>query len=277
MFPKKMIMIIGIIVLIIVNIIILSVSNKRYSSHGFGRVAISLIAPFQEVVVHSIRFTKGIWRHYFHLVSVAKENDRLIKELKAATEKKNQWEEYRLSNIRLRKLLNFQKAMNEKLLPAEVTGRDTSSLFKAIIIDKGRLDGIKKGLPVVVPEGIAGQIIEVSHHYSKVMLIIDRYSAVDALIQRNRARGIIRGESADRCLLKYVLRKNEIKIGDDVISSGLDGVFPKGQRLGRVSEVVRTSSEIFQEIYVTPYVDFQKLEEVLVILSPMRVGFESGK
>lgn len=270
-------MIVGIIILIIVNIIILSVTNKRYPSQGFGRFAIALIAPFQEIVIHSIRFSKDVWRHYFRLVSVAKENDRLNKALALATEKEKKREEYRLSSIRLRRLLNFQKSMQEVMLPAEVIGRDTSNLFRAVIIDKGRSDGIKKGLPVVVPEGIVGQVVEVSHHYAKVMLIIDRYSAVDVLIQRNRARGIVKGESSGRCFLEYVLRKYEIKIGDNVISSGLDGVFPKGQRFGGVVEVLTTGTDIFQKIYVTPYVDFQKIEEVMVILSPTQDASERGQ
>ena len=153
------------------------------------------------------------------------------------------------------------------MLAAEVIGKDPSSWFKTIIIDKGSTDGVGRGDPVVVPEGIAGQIMEVAENYSKVLLIIDRNSAVDSLVQRTRARGVIKGESIRQCTLEYVLQKNEVKAGDTIVSSGLDGVYPKGLRVGEVSEVNTGSSGIFKEVIVNPYVDFEKLEEVLVIVN----------
>lgn len=266
MFSKKMAMIVGMIVLIIVNFIALSVTSSRYPSFGSGRIAISFIAPFQEAVTHSIRFARGIWSHYFFLVSAAKENDDLKKFLSCAIEKNNRLSEIELSNSRLRSLLNFQKTMTSSVLAAEVIGKDPSPWFKTIIIDKGKADGVEKWLPVVVPEGIAGQVTDVSLHHSRVLLIIDRNSAVDALVQKTRARGIIKGESAGTCLFDYVLRKHDIRVGDTVISSGLDGVFPKGLRIGQVSRVIRRNSGIFQEVTVTPDVDFEKLEEVLVLM-----------
>ena len=123
-------------------------------------------------------------------------------------------------------------------------------------------------LPVLVPQGIAGQIIDVSMHSSKVLLIIDQISSVDGLVQRTRARGIVKGGSAGRCFFVYALRKHDIKADDVIVSSGLDDVFPKGLRIGRVSNVSRNNSGIFQKVMVKPYVDFEKLEEVLVLLSP---------
>jgi rod shape-determining protein MreC len=100
------------------------------------------------------------------------------------------------------------------------------------------------------------------------MLIIDRNSAVDALVQRSRARGIIKGASADQCRFEFVLRKNDVQVGDTVVASGFDSVYPKGLRIGYVSDLSERSADIFYEITVTPFVDFEKLEEVLVILRP---------
>jgi rod shape-determining protein MreC len=121
---------------------------------------------------------------------------------------------------------------------------------------------------VVISEGIAGLVTDVTYSYAKVLLIIDQNSAVDALIQRSRARGVIKGGFSNRCFLKYVLRKYDISIGDVVVSSGLDGVFPKGLRIGYVSSVVKQKAGIFQEITVMPYINFEELEEVLVLLGP---------
>ncbi len=277
MFSKKMVMIVGVVVLIAINIIILSVASRRPPSYGPGPVAISIIAPFQEVITRSIRFVKGIWSHYFFLVKTAKENENYKKALSLAVGKNIKMNELRLSNIRLRSLLNFQKTITNRVLAAEVIGKDPSPWFKTIIIDKGKEDDVEKGMAVVIPEGIVGQVTNVSLHYSQVLLVIDRNSAVDVLVHRTRARGLIKGESAERCLLQYVLRKYDVKVGDTVISSGLDGVFPKGLAVGQVSAVIKRTSGIFQEVSVTPFVDFEKLEEVLVILNPQQHEYVSEK
>ncbi len=268
-----MVMLVGLIILITTSITILFVSSSRYPSHKHGRIALFLVAPFQELVTESIRFARDMWNNYFILVSVAQENANLKKSLRDAVAKNNQWHEIDLANIRLRNLLNFHNSITEQALAAEVIGKDPSSWFKAIIINKGKADGVTKGLPVVIPEGIAGQVIDVSSHYSKVMLIIDRNSAVDALVQRTRARGIIKGSLTGECLFRYVLRKDDVKVGDKIVASGLDGVFPKGQRIGVVTSVLRRISGIFQEVTVMPYIDFEKLEEVLVLLNPPKHEF----
>lgn len=275
MFSKKLVLIIGVIVLIAVNIIVLSVNSRRYTSFGLERVAISFVSPFQELITRTIRFTKDIWQHYFALVTVARENQILRNELNQASENSNLWHETELANARLRNLLDFQKNISEQIVAAEVIGKDPSTWFKTVIIDKGKADGLTKGLPVVMPQGIAGQVIETANHYSKVMLIIDRNSAVDALVQRTRARGIIKGESTDQCRLDYVLRKKDVRIGDIIVSSGSDGVYPKGLRIGRVSEVIEHDADIFHEVFITPFVDFEKLEEVLVVIDVPKNDFVS--
>jgi rod shape-determining protein MreC len=272
-----MVLIIGVIVLIAVNIIVLSVNSRRYTSFGLERVAISFISPFQELITRTIDFTQDIWQQYFWLVSVAKENQVLRERLNQASENNNLWHETELANARLRDLLDFQKNITDRVVAAEVIGKDPSAWFKTAIIDKGKADGLTKGMPVVMPQGIAGQVIETANHYSKVMLIIDRNSAVDALVQRTRARGVIKGESTGQCRLDYVLRKKDVRIGDIIVSSGSDGVYPKGLRIGRVSDVIEHDGDIFHEVFLTPFVDFEKLEEVLVVLDVQKHDFVSRK
>jgi len=267
MFSRKMVLIVGVIVLIAVNIIVLSVNSRRYTTFGLERFAISFISPFQELVTRTMRFTRDIWHQYFYLVSVTRQNQLLGTQLNQAFEVNNQWRETELANARLRNLLGFEQTIAEMAVAAEVIGKDPSAWFKTVIIDKGKADGLTTSLPVVMPQGIAGQVIEVSNHYSKVMLVIDRNSAVDALVQRTRARGVIKGDSTDRCRLEFVLRKSDVRVGDTVVSSGLDGVYPKGLRIGFVSEVIEHDADIFHEVIVTPFVDFEKLEEVLVALA----------
>jgi rod shape-determining protein MreC len=271
MLSRKMVIIVSLGLLFFVNVISLFVSGRHYyslqvSSRGPGQYFIEIIAPFQKGLTQTICFAERLWEHYFYLVSVAKENEELKLALRKAIEKNNECIETELSNQRFRTFLNFQKTMTNDIIAAQVIGKDPSPWFKSLIVDKGFADGVKKGLPVIIPEGAAGQIIEVTKHYSKVLLLIDRNSAVDALAQRTRARGIIRGSSDGRFFFQFVLRNNEIQEGDTVISSGLDGVFPKGLRVGQVQSITQKNSSIFQEVLVIPFVDFEKLEEVMIVL-----------
>jgi len=268
MFSKKIIMIAGLAVLVAISATLLSISGTRgVSSYGFG-LSVLLVAPAQEATVRAVRFAKDIWKHYFFLVSAAKETGSLGKQLSHATEKANRCDETELSNFRLRGLLNFRETMSERVLAAEIVAKDASPWFRSVIIDKGRAEGVGKGMPVVIPAGVAGLVTDISYHHSKVMLVIDRNSAVDALVQRTRARGVVKGKSDGQCLFRYVLRKHDVMEGDVIVSSGLDGVFPKGIRVGRVSGVTKSNSDIFQGVVITPFVDFEKLEEVLVVLDP---------
>lgn len=267
MISRKTFIIVVVVILILVNIIGLSrIGKTKSSSNGFQRFALYGISPVQSVVSKTIRSFKTVWSNYFLLISVSRDNEILKKKLGEVTMERNRYIEVELENVRLRKLLNFKKKHTFKTKAAKVIGRDITKWFKTVIIDQGRANGIVSGLPVVVSEGIVGQVTEVALNHSKVLLVEDRNSAVDALIQRNRASGILKGESTDRCFLDYALLKNDIRVGDIVVSSGLDGLYPKGLRIGNVSRVVRPNAGIFQEVIVKPFVDFEKLEEVLVII-----------
>lgn len=274
MFSRKMVVIVGVVVLIVVNIIILTVNSEPgESSFGLGGVAMTLSAPFQEGVIRTTRFVKNIWQHYFLLVSTSIENDLLRQQLNLARQQQTLYEETYRSNARLREMLNFRESWGGSMVAAEVVGKDPSPWYQTVIINKGQHDGVAKGMPVVVPEGIVGVVIDTTGSYSKVLMIIDPNCAVDAQVQRTRARGVIKGDPSARCLFKYVLRKQEVRLGDTVVSSGIDGVFPKGLRIGRVSEIVKLSSGIFQEVSVTPFVNFETIEEVLVIAPPPAPDF----
>lgn len=273
MLSKKMLLIVGLALLVVANVIILFIFGSRYPSHGIGRFALFLVAPIQDTVSDTLQLGRDVWKHYFALVGAARENEQLRKALRDSIARNDQWKEVELSNQRLRRLLDFQSTLNSESVAAEVIGRDPSPWYRTIIINKGRSSGLRKGLPVVVPEGIIGQVTDVSEGYAKVMLIIDRNSAVDALVQRSRARGIIKGAATSRCIFEYVLRKDEVAVGDEIITSGLDGVFPKGVPIGSVTGVIKRTSDIFQEVIVTPHSDFEKLEEVLVVLVPPKPEF----
>lgn len=269
MFSKKMLIVVVLIVLFFFNMTILNVTSKRgtASPTWVGNVFVSVVAPFQKAAIHSIRFIRNIWEDYFFLVSVSQENNRLKHELHQCGEQINRYREMEHFNTRLRGFLRFKKQTNSEVLTAEVISKDASAWYKTIMIDKGLRDGVEKGAPVVVPQGIAGQVIDATEKTSKVLLIIDRNSAVDGLVQRTRARGIVKGDAYGNCIFQYALRKEDIKPQDIIVSSGMDGVYPKGLLLGVVSDVTNKNSGIFQEVRLVPFVDFEKLEEVLVVMN----------
>lgn len=268
MFSKKMVMVVGLIMLIFLSIMILSLSSRRpHSDYGPGRVAIALVAPFQKVIIRSTRFLSDIWEHYFFLVSVSRENDRLRRELRETKAFNSQCRETQLANGRLRSLLALGQKIKHPQIAAQVVGKDPSPWFQTVMVDKGSDDGVRKGMPVVNPEGIVGLVIEAAGHFAKVMLITDPNSAVDAVEQNSRARGIVKGGTSGYCVFNYVLRKHNISVGDTVVTSGMDGVFPKGLPVGQVANIVKYDAGIFQDVTITPFVDFERLEEVLIVLS----------
>ena len=268
MFSKKTALILAGILLITVNIIFLTITIRRPTSFGVGGLMIAFTAPFQDLTSRAVKGVRETWRNYFSLVSVAAENQRLTQLLGKAAEDSILQRELDLENNRLRDLLAFQRSLPHPGIAAQIIAKDPSAWFNTVIIDKGAADGLRKGLPAVTSRGIAGQVVEVSAYQSKLMLIIDRNSAVDALVQRTRSRGIVKGAARDECYLDYVMHEDDMRVGDGVVSSGFDGVYPKGLLIGTVAAINFQGSDFFKEVRVSPSVDFDTLEEVLVILKP---------
>ncbi len=232
--------------------------------NGIKRVTISIASPFLGAVTKTIHFTKDIWNTYFMAVLAVKENYELKRQLGEALEIRNRYEELELENTRLKKFVNFTSSGQGTYIAARIIARDPSPWFQTVLIDKGLEDGLRKGSPAMVSEGIVGQVVEVSANFSRILLITDRNSAVDALVQNSRVRGMVKGNNEDYCSFVYTLRKDEVKEGEMIITSGLDQVFPKGLMIGRVLKVTKDQTHLFQDISIETSVDFEKIEEVLV-------------
>ncbi|MGM0452055.1 MAG: rod shape-determining protein MreC [Thermodesulfobacteriota bacterium] len=274
MFSKKTMVVAGAIILIVLNGIVFSFNyiRKPAFQSAATQTVLFFVAPFQETVSQTIGFADSVWTNYFNLVSAARENADLRMQLARARQKLHACKETAAENTRLKRFVDFKSNTDFSMVAAEVVAKDPSPWYRTVIVNKGATDGIETGQPVVVPDGIVGQVTAVSNEYAKVLLLVDRNSAVDALIQRTRARGLVRGLSERMCKFEYALRKLDIDVGDTVITSGFDAIYPKGLRIGRVTKVLRRNSGIFQEIEITPFVDFHKLEEVMIILNPPEIG-----
>jgi rod shape-determining protein MreC len=268
MFSKKTVLIFAGILLVTLNFIFLAITTRQPTSVRLGRMLMAFTAPFQELVTRGVKTGRQVWQDYFFLVSVSQENRGLRQQLDEARQRNFQLHEFALENARLRDLLEFKRSLPHPAISAQIIGKDPSAWFKSVILDKGLADGLRRGLPAVTALGVVGQIVEVSGHQSRLMLIIDRNSAADALVQRSRARGIVKGTSGNECYLDYVMHTEDVQVGDQVVSSGFDGVYPKGLLVGTVTAVSFQGSDFFKDIQITPAVDFDKLEEIMIILNP---------
>ncbi len=254
-------------VLLIVSLVILSYSAVRLSETGLLRkMVLETAAPVEDAINISLKSLHDVWKRYLFLVGLEDENRRLRHESAVLNEQLNRYREGYLEGIRLRKLLNIKDDFKHRTVVARVIDSDRTSLFKTLLINKGTADGLRVGLPVLSDQGVVGRIIETSWHASRVLLMIDENSNIDALIQRSRAQGILQGAGSAGCNLKYISRVEDVQTGDVVLSSGLAGVFPKGLLLGVVTGASRREGGLFQKIDVAPAVDFGKLEEVLALI-----------
>ncbi len=243
--------------------------RKKGASSFFERAVLTLAAPLQAGFDTAFDSVTGIWGNYLWLVDTRQRNLQLEAENSRLRGDLQRVEEVRLQNERLRELLAFVDEVDRPALPAQVIGEDASNWARTIVIDKGTRAGLRDGLPVVAAEGVVGRIIKTAPNSARVLLITDASSAVAALIQRTRTRGVARGRGAELSL-NYALRSADIKVDDLLVTSGMGGVFPKGLTLGRIVEVGRDDFGLFQRVEVKPAADFSHLEEVMVLLGEDR-------
>ncbi|MDR1397074.1 MAG: rod shape-determining protein MreC [Desulfarculales bacterium] len=231
-----------------------------------GRLVLELVGPLQSLVSSVGGFISGLWNDYFALVQAARQNRELKFQLDLLSQRMVDYEEIKLENGRLQKLLALRQESDPPQTAAQVVGWDPSGNFRTAIINKGTNHGVEPQMAVVNSQGVVGRIIWASPNYAKVLLLLDPNAAIDVLVQRSRARGIVEGAGSDSLRLKYIVRAEEIIPGDIIIASGDEGVFPKGMLVGTVRAIHPELAVIFLPVELAPAVDFERLEEVSVIL-----------
>jgi rod shape-determining protein MreC len=234
------------------------------------RTFLVILSPIQKLIVSFGEDTRSLWERMTVLRDAAEENREMKKLLERISTKydtlKTLYIEAEQKNRRLEELLGLREESPYELLPARVIGRDPALLSTGVLIDRGSKDHITTEMPVISVGGIVGIVIEVSDESSEIMLINDKKCRVDVIFQENRARGVLEGAADGSLCVSYVDRAEEIQTGDIVITSGMDGIFPKGMPVGEVGEVKKHGSGIFQTIILSPAVDLTRLEEVLIIM-----------
>ena len=240
------------------------------TSHGrddqLGRIFLELMAPLERAGTFASRTVADAWASASGLLRARDEAEALRARVRRLEQDTARLAETEAENARLRTLLDFRKTLGGTLLTTRVIGHDAAGLSRTLVVDQGSAAGIAKGAAVLAPEGIVGQVFQVSPHAARVLLVSDHNSGVDAVVQRTRGRGIVEGTADGRCGLKFVKRTEDLQVGDLVVSSGLDGIFPRGLPIGRIQAVDKQGQGLFQYAQIDPAVDVERLEEVLVMV-----------
>jgi rod shape-determining protein MreC len=226
--------------------------------------AVGTVTPLEKALVWVQTSSSKVWHNYFYLRGVRAEN----RGLKAQIERMS-LEQVRMSQDadqarRLQALLAFKEQFISRTMAAQVIGSSGSELSRSVYIDKGESDGIKPDMAVITADGIVGKVLRVYGSTSLVLLIDDQTSGVGALLDKTRLQGILRGTPAGEVVLEKVMSDETVPAGEMVLTSGGDGIFPKGLLVGRVTKVA-PGSELFLNIRVRPAANLSKLEEVLVV------------
>jgi rod shape-determining protein MreC len=251
---------------VLIPVIAIDTSTRAPRDYRFyDRVIVGMTSPIQAMISWSLEQMVSGFENYIYLWHTHRDNLALLEENRKLLNSIASLRETQQENIRLRKFLQFEEKFSIQSVVARVIAKDVSTEFRSIRLNRGESSGIKRNMAVVTDEGIVGRILRTTKNTSDVVTILDPLSAVDAIVERSRARGIMEGLTDDACQLKYALRTDDIQPGDVLISSGLGGIFPKGIVAGTVSKVNRKPYGITQEVEVRPSVDFSKLEEVLVV------------
>lgn len=228
-------------------------------------VVMAMLAPVQFAAANLADNAGGIVSDYLDLVHVRQENAHLRNELVREQTERARLAELEVENRHLSNLLELRQALALKASAANVIGADASGLAQTIVVEGGTDQGFAAGMAVLATAGVVGKVIAVGPTSSRVLLINDHNSALDAFDQRSRVRGIIAGVVGGGLVMKYVDRADDIKTGDTVITSGLDGTFPRGLLVGQVMAVRRKGPDLFLNVEVAPAADFHSLEQVLVV------------
>jgi len=229
------------------------------------QVVLFSVSPFIKVTAALVQGTRNLWRDYVDLRHLREENKHLQGEVAVLQRRIDQLEEQSLETQRLQRLLAMRESPQAGFLTARVVGKDATNWFKTILLDRGSQEGVRRNQPVLAPDGLVGRVVEVTPMSAKVQLLTDPVSAVGGLVQRTRVTGIVSGNLGAGARVRYLPLLADVVVGDEVVTSGMGGVFPKGIPVGRITAVERRSGALFQEASLQPLADLGRLEEVMIL------------
>ncbi|MBP2633260.1 MAG: mreC: rod shape-determining protein MreC [Firmicutes bacterium] len=267
---KKIYVLVAVFTLVV--LLIFGVAKGKYQLPLSEKITMTILSPFQGImssISNGVRQgTTAIWE----IVTVYQQNKMLKSEIEQLRQTQVNITEITAENERLHNVLGYkQAAVQFDLITARVIARDPSNWTSTIVINRGTDDEIAKDMAVVTPQGLVGNVVSVAKNSARVQLILDRRSSVGGLVQRpeSRVAGIIAGDNNNKMMVRMINipRDADIVEGDQIVTSGFGGIYPKGISLGEVENIVNDDGGLLKYAVLKPSVDFQKLEEVSVIVT----------
>lgn len=246
------------------------ISAQVNTASGLPVLQVVTFGSFSEVQRATMAFidgVRGMWSGYVALQQVQQENAALKQELQTLQIRLQQERAEAQRTDNLRQLLELRERAQLDTTAAEVIAGSASPDFRTVTIDKGTSHGVGGDMAVISPAGVVGRVVLPSARASQVQLLIDLNAAAGALIERTRVQGVVVGVTNGMLNMRYVPGTADVKQGDLVVTSGIDGIYPKGFVIGTIDHVDRGAGE-YHEIVVRPAVDFSRLEEVLIVRTP---------
>ena len=258
---------------LLAQVLMLAVQIKRDSRGRLIRVwAISAAYPFERSGSWGFGKIRGVWTHYFALQTTSRENEALRIENDALKLTIAQLQSRAAEADRLAALLNFKQSHQEvPMVGARVIAASAGTASRTIEIDRGERDGIRRNMAVITPDGAVGKVIEVYRDSAQVLLLTDKEGGAGAMLVDTRTQGPVGGTGEPTLLMKYVASEEKVNVGEKIVTSGMDRIFPGDIPIGTVVEV--KAGNPFKQIRVQPAAKFERLETVIVLLTQTPVEF----
>src|ERR1700738_3946190 len=261
---KSLVLLTGVIVL---QVLLLAVQIRRDSQGRLIRVwTVGAVTPFERAGATGIGGIRGAWRHYFALQNTSRENERLRHENDTLKLQLNQLQSKAAEADRLATLLTFRQAHQSiAMVAARVIGTSADTASQTVYLDRGERDGIHRNMGVITPDGVVGKVIESYRDTSQVLLLTDKDSGVGAMLSDSRIQSPVGGTGEPLLSMKYIPTDDTVNVGEHVVTSGMDRIFPRDLPVGVVTEI--KTGRPFQQVRVRPAANLQRLEEVIVLLT----------
>ena len=264
--------------MVLLQVLLLAVQIKRDSQGRLIRVwTVGALSPFERAGSYGIGSVRGTWGHYFALQNTSRENEQLKHDNDVLKLQVMQLQRRVSEAERLEHLLNFRESQREvPMLGARVIGASADTATRTIYIDRGEGDGIHRNMGVITPDGIVGKVIETFSNTSQVLLITDKEGGAGAMLAASRNQGAVGGTGEPLLEMKYIANDDKVDVGESVVTSGMDRIFPRDLPVGTVAEV--KPGNPFKVIRLRPAANLERLEEVIVLttLRPLEVKKEAA-
>jgi len=268
----------SLVAVMIGHVVLISIQINTASGVGvFEGMAFGVFSEVQRAVSGTASTVTTLWDGYVGLQSVQAENEELRRDM-AKLQLRLQRERALAQRARgLEELLGLRRVVGASTLSARVIAGDATPYFRTVTIDRGARDGVRRDSAVVSPDGVVGRVVGTpTLQAAKVQLLIDRSAAAGALIERTRVAGLVMGDADERVLrMEYVSNLDDVQVGDVVVTSGIEGIYPKGHVIGDV-DVVQRGPGLYRTIHVRVRVGFTDLEDVLVLVPEPAVGLTAA-